>query len=76
MAGMRNKFVNDFKLEIRLYLSASGASRTAIDTMNSIGLSSCYVTVNNYKQKFVLEHLTKIREFFSKQVSIYLTKKK
>jgi hypothetical protein len=43
--------------------------------MNSIGLSSCYVTVNNYKQKFVLEHLTKIREFFSEQVSIYLTKK-
>ena len=75
MAGMRNKFVNDFKLEIGLYLSASGASRTAIDTMNSIGLSSCYVTVNNYKQKFVLEHPTKIREFFSEQVSIYLTKK-
>ena len=75
MAGMRNKFVNDFKLEIGLYLSASGASHTAIDTMNSIGLSSCYVTVNNYKQKFVLEHPTKIREFFSEQVSIYLTKK-
>ncbi len=76
MAGMRNKFVNDFKLEIGLYLSASEASRTAIDTMNSIGLSSCYVTVNNYKQKFVLEYPTKIREFFSEQVSIYLMKKK
>ncbi len=76
MAEMRNKFFNDFKLEIGLYLSASGASRTAIDTMNSIGLSSYYVTVNNYKQKFVLEHPTKIREFFSEQVSIYLMKKK
>ena len=71
MAGMRNKFVNDFKLEIGLYLSASGASRTAIDTMNSIGLSSCYVTINNYKQKLVNEHTIKIREFFSEQVSIY-----
>ena len=37
MAGMRNKFVNDFKLEVGLYLSASGATRTAIDTINSIG---------------------------------------
>ena len=76
MARIRNKFVNDFKLEVGLYLSASGASRTAIDTMNSIGLSSCYVTVNNYKQKFVLEHPIKIREFFFEQVSIYLIKKK
>ncbi len=52
---MRNKFVNNFKLKIRLYLSASGVSFTAIDTMNSIGLSSYYVTVNNYKQKFMLQ---------------------
>ncbi len=75
MAGMRNKFVNDFKLEIGLYLSASEASCIAIDIMNSIGLSSYYVIVNNYKQKFVLEYPTKIREFFSEQVSIYLIKK-
>ena len=35
MTGMRNKFVNDFKLEIGLYLSASEASRTAIDIVKA-----------------------------------------
>src|SRR6185436_20892069 len=51
MAGLRNKFANDLKLEIGLYLSSLGATRTAIDTMNNIGLSTCYTTVNNFKQK-------------------------
>lgn len=69
MAGMRNKFVNDFKLEVGLYLSASGATRTAIDTMNSIGFSACYTTINNFKRKLANEHPLKIRKFFSEQVS-------
>ncbi|CAG8614344.1 2081_t:CDS:1, partial [Cetraspora pellucida] len=70
MAGMRNKFVNDFKLEVRLYLLASGTSRTAIDTMHSIGFSSCYQTVNNYMRKIANEHSRKIREYFSEYVSL------
>jgi len=69
MAEMRNKFVNDFKLEVGLYLSALGATRTAIDTMNSIGFSACYTTINNFKRKLANEHLLKIRKFFSEQVS-------
>src|SRR5437879_183730 len=69
MAGLRNKFVNDFKLEVGLYLSASGATCTAIDTMNSIGFSACYTTVNNFKRKLADEHPLKIRKFFSEQVS-------
>ncbi|GES81508.1 hypothetical protein GLOIN_2v1872628 [Rhizophagus clarus] len=66
MAGLRNKFVNDFKLEVGLYLSASGATRAAIDTMNGIGFSACYTTVNNFKRKLVNEHPINIRKFFSK----------
>ena len=69
MAGMRNKFVNDFKLEVGLYLSASGATRTAIDTMNSIGFSACYITVNNFKRKLANEHPINIRKFLSEQVN-------
>ncbi|CAB4417283.1 unnamed protein product [Rhizophagus irregularis] len=65
MAGMRNKFVNDFKLKVRLYLSASGTTRAAIDTMNSIGFSACYTTVNNFKRKIANEHLVNIRKFLS-----------
>jgi hypothetical protein len=72
MAGLRNKFANDLKLEIRLYLSASGTTRTAIDTMNSIGLSACYTTVNNFKRKLANEHPLKIREFFREQVIIII----
>src|ERR1044072_8252904 len=75
MAGMRNKFVNDFKLEVGLYLSASGATRTAIDTINSIGFSSCYITVNNYKRKLVDEHPLNIRKFFSEHVNKIKKKK-
>jgi len=70
MAGMRNKFVNDFKLEVGLYLLSSGTSRTAIDTMHSIGFSSCYQTIINYMQKIANEHPKRIREYFSKQVRI------
>ncbi|PKK62064.1 hypothetical protein RhiirC2_717976, partial [Rhizophagus irregularis] len=65
MAGMRNKFVNDFKLEVGLYLSASGATCAAIDTMNSIGFSAYYTTVNNFKCKIANEHLLNIRKFLS-----------
>ena len=68
MAGLKNKFANDLKLEIGLYLSSSGATRTAIDTMNNIGLSACYITVNNFKRKLANEHPLKIRDFFKEQV--------
>ncbi|RGB29633.1 hypothetical protein C1646_766398 [Rhizophagus diaphanus] len=54
-------------LEVGLYLSAAGATRTAIDTMNSIGFSACYLTVNNFKRKLVNEHPLKIRKFLSEE---------
>ncbi|CAG8628003.1 17527_t:CDS:1, partial [Funneliformis caledonium] len=47
IAGMQNKFVNDLKLEVGLYLSASEATHNAIDTMNSVGFSACYIIVDN-----------------------------
>ena len=31
IAGLRNKFVNQFKIEVGLYLAASGATWEAID---------------------------------------------
>ncbi|RHZ88867.1 hypothetical protein Glove_21g43 [Diversispora epigaea] len=39
IAGLRNKFVNQFKMEVGLYLAASGATCEAIDTMSSLGYS-------------------------------------
>ncbi|RIB12873.1 hypothetical protein C2G38_2249226 [Gigaspora rosea] len=37
MAGLRNKFVNQYKLEVGLYLIASRATWEAIDTISSLG---------------------------------------
>ncbi|RGB42503.1 hypothetical protein C1646_750824 [Rhizophagus diaphanus] len=65
MAGMQNKFVNDFKLEVGLYLSVSDVTHAAIDTINSIRFSACYTTINNFKRKIANEHLLNIRKFLS-----------
>jgi len=70
MIGMWNKFVNNFKLEVDLYLLTSEVLWTAIDIMNSIDISSYYVIVNNYKRKLVNKHPIKIRKFFFKYVNI------
>ena len=61
---MRNKFVNDFKLEIRLYLSVSEIIHTAIDIMNSIRFSTYYIIVSNFKCKLTNKYLLNIRNFF------------
>ncbi|RIB21369.1 hypothetical protein C2G38_2176874 [Gigaspora rosea] len=37
IAGLHNKFVNQHKLEVGLYLMASGATWEAVDTMSSLG---------------------------------------
>ncbi|RHZ51139.1 hypothetical protein Glove_482g52 [Diversispora epigaea] len=67
MVRLRNKFANNLKLEIGLFLLFSGATRTAIDTMNNIELSACYTTVNNFKRKLANEHPLKIKDFFKEQ---------
>src|SRR5260363_164195 len=45
MAGLRNKFVNQHKLEVGLYLMASGTIWDAVDTMLKLGYSVCANTV-------------------------------
>ena len=62
-------------MKVRLYLSISGAIRIVIDIMNSIGFSSYYITVNNYKRKLVDEHPLNIRKFFSEHVNKIKKKK-
>ena len=48
IAGLRNKFVNQFKIEVGLYLTSSGATWEAIDTLSSFGYSSCTKTVVDF----------------------------
>ncbi|RIB07301.1 hypothetical protein C2G38_2214832 [Gigaspora rosea] len=64
MAGLRNKFVNQHKLEVGLYLRASGAMWEAIDTMLSLRYSACTKTVDAYQKKIQKEHSTKIENYF------------
>ncbi|CAG8633124.1 6142_t:CDS:2, partial [Racocetra persica] len=70
-AGIRNKFVNSYSLEIGLYLAASGASCDAIDMMHKAGLSVCYKTVENYRKKLANMHSKNIQEYFADKSKPY-----
>ena len=72
MANIRNMFVNSFELEVGLYLSASGISSAAIDTLHNLGVTVCSKTINNYKKKLVQDHYQNIRKFFTNNVIIFL----
>ena len=48
IADLHNKFVNQFKIEVGLYLASSGATWEAIDTLSSLGYSSCTKTVVDF----------------------------
>ncbi|CAB4393527.1 unnamed protein product [Rhizophagus irregularis] len=64
IAGLRNKFVNQFKIEVGLYLAASGATWEAIDTLSSIGYSACAKTVTDFQKKIQTNHTAKIDSHF------------
>ena len=70
IAGMKNKFINEYKLYIGLYLAAKGTCWEAIDTMASIGISVCAKTIENYRKKIVNEHHINIRKYFQEKVMI------
>jgi len=70
IAGLRNKFVNRHKLEVGLYLRASGATWEAIDTMSSLGYSSCAKTVDMYQKKVQKEYSAKIEHYFLEHVML------
>ncbi len=74
IAGLRNKFVNQFKIEVGLYLAASGATWEAIDTLSSLGYSACAKTVADFQKKIQKNHDAKIENHFLEKV-IFINKK-
>ncbi|RIB18006.1 hypothetical protein C2G38_2185804 [Gigaspora rosea] len=68
IADLRNKFVNQHKLEVGLYLMVSGAIWEAVDTISSLGYSLCAKTVDTYRKKIRSEHSAKIIKYFLKHV--------
>lgn len=75
ISGLRNKFVNQLKTEVGLYLAASGATWEAIDTMSSLGYSACSKTIEEYRKKIQKEHTIKIEQHFTKNVSCIILHK-
>ncbi|RHZ67630.1 hypothetical protein Glove_300g81 [Diversispora epigaea] len=64
IAGLQNKFVNQFKTEVGLYLAASGATWDAIDTISSLGYSACSKTIEKYHKKIQKEYTIKVEQYF------------
>ena len=73
ISGLRNKFVNQFKIEIGLYLAASGATWEAIDTLSSLGYSACVKTVMDFQKKIQANHIIKIDNHFLEKVVFFLS---
>ncbi|RIB04568.1 hypothetical protein C2G38_2254302 [Gigaspora rosea] len=71
IAGLRNKFVNQHKLEVGLYLMASGATWEAIDTMSSLGYSTCAKTVNDFRKKAKNEYISKVKKHFMENNNVF-----
>ncbi|CAG8466311.1 10348_t:CDS:2 [Racocetra persica] len=67
IAVIRNRLVNNYLLEIRLYLVASGASCDAIDAMHKAGIIVCYKTIENYRKKVVAAHSENIQKYFAEK---------
>ncbi|PKC01607.1 hypothetical protein RhiirA5_426445 [Rhizophagus irregularis] len=71
IAGLHNKFVNQFKLEIRLYLAASGTTWEAIDIMSSLGFLACGKTIADFQKKIQTIHL-KLKITFQKRNCLHI----
>ena len=69
LAGLRNKFVNSFKLDLGLYLAENGTSATAIEVLSNVGISASYKTIENYKKKIKANHPKEIENYFANNVS-------
>jgi hypothetical protein len=70
LAGLGNMFVNNLKLDVGLYLGASGASTEAIDTMHNMGVCVSARSVLNHKKKIALNHPHEITQYFDANVII------
>jgi hypothetical protein len=71
MAGLRNKHVNNFKLELGMYLVAAGATTDAVNALHNAGVSVTYQTVHSYKRNIAAEHSKRVKEYFIKNVSTW-----
>ena len=56
LCGIRNKFVNNAKRDLAMYLDSTGASNTSIDTLANLGVTTTSRTITRHKTSASEEH--------------------
>ena len=56
LCGIRNKFVNNAKKDLTLYIDSIGASNTLIDTIADLGITLASRTITRHKTSASEEH--------------------
>ena len=56
LCGIRNKFVNDAKRDLAMYLDSTGASNSSIDTLADLGVTTTSRTITRCKDTVAEEH--------------------
>jgi hypothetical protein len=70
IAGIRNMHANSFKLDLGLYLEASGTSCNAINALSNAGITVTYKTISNNKNKIAADHAERVKKYFVENVSV------
>jgi len=56
LCGIRNKFVNDAKGELTMYLDSTGVSNASIDTLADLGVTTTSRTISRHKTNVSDDH--------------------
>ncbi|KAF0362932.1 hypothetical protein F8M41_013998 [Gigaspora margarita] len=65
LVGIRNKFANNFKLNLGLYLQSLGMTNSGINILSNAGLSVHTKTIQRYKKDIAKAHSIKLNEYFN-----------
>ncbi len=60
ICGIRNKFVNNAKRDLGMYLDSTGTPNSMIDTMAMLGLTITSRSISNHKDTISEKHLTTV----------------
>jgi len=71
-AGLKNKFANNYKLDIGLHLALARTSYKGIDILSNTGLTVSSKTVLRFKQQIAEDHFKKISKYFNENVSYFI----
>ncbi|CAG8684335.1 10919_t:CDS:1 [Acaulospora morrowiae] len=56
LCGIRNKFVNNAKRDLTMYLDSTGVSNTTLDTLSDLGITVTSRSITRYKTDASKEH--------------------